>query len=85
LQDLADITAAFTQSISDTSVPESLTDEWVPVEDAAAQMATAADEMVAGLRSTDTGQIRRAALADFGTAVASLTLAVNDAKTAVGS
>jgi hypothetical protein len=82
LQDLAETTAAFTQSISDTSVPESLAEGWVPVEEAAAGMATAADEMVVGLRSTDTGQIRRAALADFGTAVASLTLAVNDAKTA---
>lgn len=85
LQDLASTASDFALSVDNTSVPESLADEWAPVHDAATLMVAGADEMVTGLRSTDTGQIRRAALADFAAAVADLTLAVDAAKTEAGS
>ncbi len=85
LQGLAATTSDFAVSVDTTSVPESLADEWVPVREAAGRMVTSADEMVTGLRSTDTGQIRRAALAEFAAAVTVLTLGIDDAKTAAGS
>ncbi len=59
--------------------------EWDPVKAAAADMALAADDMVRGLQAPDTGQIRRAALADFAAAVSELALAIEDAKEAASA
>jgi hypothetical protein len=82
LRDIASRTSDFTESVVATSVPESLTSVWDPVRVGAEEMLIAADEMVTGLQAPDTGQIRRAALADFSSAVATLTLATSDAKAA---
>ena len=80
LRDFATKTSAFTESVADTNVPETLAEDWDPVRTAASEMLTAADDMVTGLQAPDTGQIRRAALADFVAAVADLTLAVDAAR-----
>ncbi len=79
LQDLATKTAGFAQGVADTSVPDGLDEVWEPVRSAADTMLSAANEMVTGLQATDTGQIRRAALADLGVAVADLSQAVDTA------
>ncbi len=79
LRDFATKTSGFAQSVADTSVPEGLTELWEPVRSAAATVESAASEMVTGLQASDTGQIRRAALADLGVAVADLALAVDAA------
>lgn len=68
LRDFATRTTDFADSVAATTVPESLTDQWDSVRGATASMVLAAGEMVTGLQSSDTGQIRRAALADFGLA-----------------
>lgn len=82
LRDFADRTGDFAQGIADTTVPEGLTDQWASVQAAADEMVLASDDMVRGLQAPDTGQIRRAALADLGVAVDDLTRAVDAAKAA---
>ena len=81
LRDFATRTSGFAASVAEITVPEDLQDEWAPVTSAAGEMLTAANDMDAGLQAPDTGQIRRAALADFASAVATLTLATEEAKT----
>jgi hypothetical protein len=76
LRDLAARAADFSESVDDTSVPDGFEDLWTPVQEAAVAMASAADEMVTGLQAPDTGQIRRAALADFGQAAGDLAASV---------
>lgn len=79
LRDLSDKTSSFADSVATTEVPEGLAGSWEPVQVAAEAMVEAAKDMVTGLQSSDTGQIRRAALADFGAAVEDLTNAINAA------
>ena len=79
LRDIATRTSSFADSVADTGVPDNLTEAWDPVRSAAAAMLSAANEMVTGLQSSDTGQIRRVALADFETAAADLSTAVSSA------
>lgn len=76
LRDVATRTSDFAESVAGTSVPEGLDSSWDPVRAAAGNMVTAANEMVTGLQSSDTGQIRRAALADYEAAAEALTTAV---------
>ena len=75
LRDFATKTSGFAESVADTSVPAVLTELWEPVRSAADNMESAANDMVTGLQASDTGQIRRAALGDLGSAVAELSLA----------
>lgn len=84
LRDFAIRTSDFSESVAATSVPESLASVWDPVRSNAAEMLTAANDMVSGLQAPDTGQIRRAALADFATAVTDLTQATAAAKATAG-
>ena len=84
LRDFAIRTSDFSESVAATSVPESLASVWDPVRGNAAEMLTAANDMVSGLQAPDTGQIRRAALADFATAVTDLTQATAAAKATAG-
>lgn len=84
LRDFATKVSDFAQGISDTNVPEAVGEAWDPVRSAAANMLTAANDMVSGLQSSDTGQIRRAALADFGAATTELGDAVDVAVGAAG-
>jgi hypothetical protein len=79
LRDFATKTSDFADGVADTNVPEGLTELWDPVRSAAASMLSSADEMVTGLQASDTGQIRRAALGDFTTAVGELSAAVTTA------
>ena len=85
LRDLADRTEAFSEGVSSTSVPDALVEAWQPAEEAAGAMVLASKDMVRGLQAPDTGQIRRAALADLATAVADLSLAVTNAKAVTSS
>ena len=82
LRDFDTRTGAFSDSVASASVPDSFATEWEAVQTAASDMAAAASDMVTGLQAPDTGQIRRAALADFAQATAELTLAVDAAKAA---
>jgi hypothetical protein len=79
LRDIATRTSDFADSVAGTTVPEGLESSWDPVLTAAGNMVTAANEMVTGLQSSDTGQIRRAALADYEAAAEELTTAVTAA------
>lgn len=82
LRDFASRTTDFSESVGTIEVPDTLVPVWDPVQTSAADMVLAADDMVRGLQAPDTGQIRRAALADFLAAAADLSLAIADAKAA---
>ena len=84
LRDFATKVSDFADSVATTTVPDGVSDSWNQVREAAGAMVTGANDMVTGLQSSDTGQIRRAALADFGVAVDDLKTAVAAATAGLG-
>lgn len=79
LEDLAGRISVWAEGVGGLSAPESLAESQGLVTSTAEAAADAAAEVLAGLRSPDTGEARRAALEQFDLAVRGFTAAVDDA------
>lgn len=84
LSALADQAGGLVNQLDDLTVPEQLATNHETIRTAVTGAATAADEALAGLQSTDDGSQRRNAVAAFDTAVADLQTAVENARSAAG-
>lgn len=81
---LADQAAGLVEELDSLTVPEALATNHETIRTAVTTAATAADEAVAGLQSTDDGSQRRNAVEAFDTALADLQTAVDNARSAAG-
>ncbi len=84
LGDLRGSTADFNEAVAAVEVPEDATEAWVAVAEAAAEMRSAADNMLDGLVNSAGSERRLGALEDYTIAEATLQRALSTAESAAG-
>lgn len=81
---LAEAAQALVADIDELSVPDTLSTNHETIRTAVVTAASAAEEALAGLQSTDDGSQRRDAVAAFDSAVADLRTSIENARSAAG-
>lgn len=84
LEALADTAQALVADMDELSVPDTLSTNHETIRTAVVTAASAAEEALAGLQSTDDGSQRRDAVAAFDSAVADLRTSIENARSAAG-